>query len=31
MEKIFANNVTEKGLIPNIYKQLVELNIKIKK
>jgi len=31
MEKIFANNVTEKGLIPNIYKQLMELNIKINK
>ena len=27
-EKISANNVTDKGLIPQIYKQLKQLNIK---
>ena len=27
-EKIFANDMTDKGLISNIYKQLIELNIK---
>ena len=27
-EKIFANNMTDKGLISNIYKQLIEFNIK---
>ena len=27
-EKIFANEATDKGLIPKIYKQLIKLNIK---
>ena len=27
-EKIFANDITDKGLISEIYKQLIKLNIK---
>ena len=27
-EKIFANDTTDKGLIPNMYKQLTQLSIK---
>ena len=27
-EKIFANDMTKKGLIPKLYKQLIQLNIK---
>ena len=28
MEEIFANDMTDKGVISNIYKQLIQLNIK---
>ena len=27
-ERIFANDVTEKGLMSKVYKQLIQLNIK---
>ena len=27
-EKIFANDVTDKGLVFKIYKQLIQLNVK---
>ena len=27
-EKIFANDMTDKGLISNIYKKFIQLNIK---
>ena len=29
LEKIFANDVSNKGLISNIYQKLIQLNIKI--
>ena len=30
-EKIFANDMNDKGLISNVYKQFIQLNIKKKK
>ena len=30
-EKIFANDMIDKGLISNVYKQFIQLNIKKKK
>ena len=30
-EKIFANDMTEKELIPNMWKELIQLNIQKKK
>jgi len=30
-EKIFANDMTDKGLLTNIYKQLIQINIKKQK